>query len=141
MLRAGTWPLNTVGRRGNTTGCQRLRPTWFAGKWPSLPPVAVSLPFWRPRQRRQRFRFSSSLAVTRSSLALLQELVPKMALIGVVANPTFAYTEKETKDVLAAKNRDAQFAPKNGQKPKPSRWPAYTSSAHRKGQKPSPGTG
>jgi hypothetical protein len=36
------------------------------------------------------------------------------------------------------KNRDAQSAPKNGQKPKPSRWPAYTSSAHRKGQKPSP---
>jgi putative tryptophan/tyrosine transport system substrate-binding protein len=35
-------------------------------------------------------------------LALLQELVPKMALIGVVANPTFAYTEEETKDVLAA---------------------------------------
>ena len=31
-----------------------------------------------------------------------------------------------------------QFAPKNGQKPKPRRWPAYTSSAHRKGQKPSP---
>src|SRR5262249_31140951 len=30
-----------------------------------------------------------------------------------------------------------QFASKNGQKPKPSRWPAYTSSAHRKGQKPS----
>jgi len=29
------------------------------------------------------------------------------------------------------KNPDAQFAPKNGQKPKPSRWPAYTSSAHR----------
>ena len=39
------------------------------------------------------------------------------------------------------KNRDAQFAPKNGQKPKPSRWPAYTSSAHRKGQKPSPAAG
>jgi hypothetical protein len=32
------------------------------------------------------------------------------------------------------KNRDARFAPKNGQKPKPSRWPAYTSSAHRKGE-------
>src|SRR5262249_26575517 len=32
------------------------------------------------------------------------------------------------------KNRDAQFAPKNGQKPKPSGWPAYTSSAHRKGE-------
>jgi len=26
-------------------------------------------------------------------------------------------------------------------KPKPSRWPAYTSSAHRKGQKPSLATG
>src|SRR6266516_2490313 len=39
------------------------------------------------------------------------------------------------------KNRDAQCAPKNGQKPKPSRWPAYTSSVHRKGQKPSPATG
>jgi hypothetical protein len=39
------------------------------------------------------------------------------------------------------KNRDAQFAPKNGQKPKPRRWPAYTSSAHRKGQKPSPAAG
>jgi hypothetical protein len=32
------------------------------------------------------------------------------------------------------KNRDPQFAPKNGQKPKPSGWPAYTSSAHRKGE-------
>jgi putative ABC transport system substrate-binding protein len=35
-------------------------------------------------------------------LALLQELMPKMAVIGVVANPAFAYTEEETKDVLAA---------------------------------------
>src|SRR5262245_35873945 len=42
--------------------------------------------------------------------------------------------------VCKQKNRDAQFGPKNGQKPKPSRWPAYTSSAHRKGQKPSPAT-
>jgi hypothetical protein len=32
------------------------------------------------------------------------------------------------------KNRGAQFAPKNGQKLKPSGWPAYTSSAHRKGE-------
>jgi hypothetical protein len=39
------------------------------------------------------------------------------------------------------KNRDAQFAPKNAQKPKPSRWPATLSSAHRKGQKPSPAAG
>jgi hypothetical protein len=39
------------------------------------------------------------------------------------------------------KNRDAQFAPKNGQKPKPIGWPAYTSSAHRKGQKLSPAVG
>ena len=39
------------------------------------------------------------------------------------------------------KNRDAQFAPKNRKKPKPRGWPAYTSSAHRKGQKPSPATG
>jgi hypothetical protein len=38
------------------------------------------------------------------------------------------------------RNGDAQFAPKNGQT-KPSRWPAYTSSAHRKGQKPSPAAG
>jgi putative ABC transport system substrate-binding protein len=35
-------------------------------------------------------------------LALLQELVPKIAAIGVLANPAFAYTEEETKDVLAA---------------------------------------
>ena len=35
-------------------------------------------------------------------LALLQELVPKIAAIGVLANPTFAYTEEEMKDVLAA---------------------------------------
>src|SRR6516164_657714 len=35
-------------------------------------------------------------------LALLQELVPKIAVVGVVANPRFAYTEEETKDVLAA---------------------------------------
>jgi hypothetical protein len=37
------------------------------------------------------------------------------------------------------KIRDAQFAPKNGQKPKPSGWPAYTSSAHRKGETILPG--
>jgi putative ABC transport system substrate-binding protein len=35
-------------------------------------------------------------------LALLQELVHKIAVVGVVANPRFAYTEEETKDVLAA---------------------------------------
>jgi putative tryptophan/tyrosine transport system substrate-binding protein len=35
-------------------------------------------------------------------LALLQELVPKTAVIGVLVNPAFAYTEEETKDVLAA---------------------------------------
>jgi putative tryptophan/tyrosine transport system substrate-binding protein len=35
-------------------------------------------------------------------LALLQELVPKIAVIGVLVNPAFAYTEEETKDVLAA---------------------------------------
>jgi len=35
-------------------------------------------------------------------LALLQELVPKIAKVGVVANPGFANTEEETKDVLAA---------------------------------------
>jgi hypothetical protein len=43
--------------------------------------------------------------------------------------------------ITSGRNREAQFAPKNGQKPKPSRWPAYTSSAHRKGQKPSPAAG
>src|SRR5438874_118231 len=32
------------------------------------------------------------------------------------------------------KNRDAQFAPKNGQKPRPSGSPAYTCSAHRKAE-------
>jgi hypothetical protein len=31
-------------------------------------------------------------------------------------------------------HRDAQFAPKNGQKPKPIGWPVYTSSAHSKGR-------
>jgi putative tryptophan/tyrosine transport system substrate-binding protein len=35
-------------------------------------------------------------------LALLQELVPKIAVIGVVVNPAFAYAEEETKDLLAA---------------------------------------
>jgi putative ABC transport system substrate-binding protein len=35
-------------------------------------------------------------------LALLQELVPKIAAIGVLANPAFAYTEEEMKDVRAA---------------------------------------
>ena len=35
-------------------------------------------------------------------LALLQELVPKMAVVGVVANPAFVYTEDETKELLAA---------------------------------------
>src|SRR5262249_51338153 len=34
-------------------------------------------------------------------LALLQELVPKIAVIGVVANPAFVYTEDETKELLA----------------------------------------
>jgi hypothetical protein len=33
----------------------------------------------------------------------------------------------------AQKNRDAQFAPKNGQKPKPIGWLAYTSSAPQEG--------
>ena len=32
------------------------------------------------------------------------------------------------------KNRDAQFAPKNGQKPKPSRWPAYTFSSQERAE-------
>jgi putative tryptophan/tyrosine transport system substrate-binding protein len=35
-------------------------------------------------------------------LALLQELVPKMAVIGVLANPASASTEEETTDVVAA---------------------------------------
>src|SRR6516164_641008 len=39
------------------------------------------------------------------------------------------------------KNGDAQFAPKNGQKPKPIGWPTTRLQLHRKGQKPSPAAG
>ncbi len=61
--------------------------------------------------------------------------VPDVSEEGARGKMTGRYPDNEQK------NRDAQFAPKNGQKPKPSRWPAYTSSAHRKGQKPSPAAG
>jgi hypothetical protein len=43
--------------------------------------------------------------------------------------------------LTSRRNRDPQFAPKNGRKPKPSGWPAYTSSARKEGAKPSSAAG